>query len=91
LRSCDTTLKRPPDWAEAYNLCGLILYDIGHTEEAIAAYAEAVCLDPSFGDARRNLLRAGDSLMVYAFILLIRIPLPIKKDRWSCRECGASW
>jgi tetratricopeptide (TPR) repeat protein len=28
---------------------------------------------------------------VYAIILLFRIPLPIRKERWMCRECGMSW
>ncbi len=192
LRACETALERLPDWAEAHNLRGLILDDMGHPEKAIAAYMEAARLNPSFGDARRNLVRAGDALRdegesegmavirtfsfpseaeiaqgrleaeglpavvlqgeivsmnwlfspmvgwaklcvrqedaeralalldqgpalsvpeercprcgspdvhyekynlrwVYAFILLFRIPLPIRKDRWSCRHCGASW
>ena len=192
LRTCDAALTRVPDWPEAHNLRGLILDDMGHAEEAIGAYMEALRLAPSFDDARRNLLRAGDALEddgnftglvvlrtfsfpseaeiargrleaegipavvlqgeivamnwifspgvgwvklcvrqedaaraavaldqdlarpepemrcpgcgsadvhyqkynlrgVYASILALKIPLPVRKDRWVCRRCGANW
>ena len=28
---------------------------------------------------------------IYALILLFKLPLPIKKERWTCESCGASW
>jgi tetratricopeptide (TPR) repeat protein len=62
LRLCGMALTRVPDWAGAHNLRGVILDDMGHSEEAIAAYLEALRLDPSFGEARRNLIQAEPGL-----------------------------
>jgi tetratricopeptide (TPR) repeat protein len=28
---------------------------------------------------------------VYAAILLLGIPIPFKKETWTCRQCGATW
>jgi tetratricopeptide (TPR) repeat protein len=62
LRACEAALAANPNWAEAHNMRGLVLDDMGHAEEAIAAYREAIRLNPSFDDARRNLLGAGAAL-----------------------------
>jgi len=62
LRACEAALVTDPDWPEAHNLRGLVLEDLGHPEGAAAGYLKAVRLDPSFTEARRNLIRAGDAL-----------------------------
>ena len=191
LHKCEAALGLDPDWADAHDLRGVLLDDMGHAEKAITAYLEAIRLNPSHTGARRNLLQAGAALdddgfsglivvrrfsfpseaevaqrrleaegfpacvlqadivtmnwlfsnmvggvklcvreedaeealvvldwdlttpepgercpkcgsvevryekynlrWVYAIILLFKIPLPIKKERWTCRRCGASW
>jgi tetratricopeptide (TPR) repeat protein len=58
LRECDLALQFAPNWAEAHNLRGIVLEALDRTEEAIAAYREAIRLEPGFDDARRNLREA---------------------------------
>jgi tetratricopeptide (TPR) repeat protein len=58
LRECELAFQLAPDWAEAHNLQGIVLEGLGRGEEAIAAYREAVRLDPAFREARENLLEA---------------------------------
>jgi Flp pilus assembly protein TadD len=57
LRACDLALHVAPQraGAEAHNLRGIILDELGRTREATAAFREAVRLDPSHADARQNL------------------------------------
>ncbi len=55
LRQCETIIQLAPGLAEAYNLRGVILDELGRKEEAIAAYREAVRLDPTFREAQENL------------------------------------
>jgi tetratricopeptide (TPR) repeat protein len=193
LRKCEAALRLAPDCAEAHNLHGVLLEDMGHKEQAIAAYQEAVRLTPSLSTTRPDLIKVGAKLagggglpavvairtfafpsqahiarvrlevegipsfvaqddivsmnwlflymvrwvklcvrqqdaekalaildwewadesgfeprcprcgsdnvyyekydlrLVYAVILLLRIPIPFRKERWSCRGCGATW
>lgn len=193
LRKCEAALQLTPDCAEAHNLRGTLLDDMGHTEQAISAYREAVRLTPSLSSARLDLIKASTRLkggngfsqivairtfafpaqahiargrlqvegipsyvaqddivsmnwlflymvrwvklcvwqqdaeialaildwtwshesesgprcprcgssnvgyqkhnlrLVYAAILLLKVPVPFKKERWSCRRCGATW
>jgi tetratricopeptide (TPR) repeat protein len=58
LRECELAIQLAPDWAEAHNLRGIVLEELGRKEEAIAAYREAVRLDPAFREARENLSEA---------------------------------
>ena len=58
LRECETAVRFDPGYAEAHNLRGIVLEELGQKEEAIAAYAHAVLLDPSFDEARENLHEA---------------------------------
>jgi tetratricopeptide (TPR) repeat protein len=44
-----------PGLAEAYNLRGIVLEEMGRMQEAVAAYRQAVRLDPGFLEARENL------------------------------------
>ncbi|MFL7793662.1 MAG: RDD family protein [Anaerolineae bacterium] len=55
LRECELAIQIAPDLAQAHNLRGVILEDQGRREEAIAAYREAVRLDPNLRDAKQNL------------------------------------
>ena len=55
LRECEIAIHLAPEWAEAHNLRGIILEELGQGEQAIAAYREAVRLDPDFEEAQQNL------------------------------------
>lgn len=55
LQACDAALALDPELAEAHNLRGLVLDALGRADEALAAYQEAVRLDPDFEDALENL------------------------------------
>jgi len=52
---CDEALALNPDSAEAHNLRGLLLDGQHDPCQAIAAYREAVRLDPDFVEAEKNL------------------------------------
>lgn len=60
LSECELALGYDPDFAEAHNLRGLILDSLNRYEEAIAAYREALRLDPNLQDARENLRDAEE-------------------------------
>jgi hypothetical protein len=55
LTDCEIALQLDPYFAEAHNLRGLILDEMGRTDDAIAAYREAIRLNPSLDEARSNL------------------------------------
>lgn len=55
LSECDLALGYNPEFAEAHNLRGLILDALNQTEDAIAAYREAIRLNPGLQEARANL------------------------------------
>lgn len=58
LRECESAIQLMPDLAEAYNLRGIVLEEMGRKEQAIAAYREAVRLAPDFQEAQENLREA---------------------------------
>jgi tetratricopeptide (TPR) repeat protein len=193
LRKCEAALRLAPDFAEANDLRGVLLDDMGHTEEAVAPCQEVVRPAVSLSNAKVDLIKAGTRLtggdrfseivavrtfafpsqahiaqarlqiegipcfvaqddivsmnwlflymvrwvklcvwqedaeralaildwtwpdesesglrcprcgsanvryekynlrLVYAALLLLRIPIPFKKERWSCWRCGATW
>lgn len=55
LTDCELAIEYDPEFAEAHNLHGLILDAMGRTSEAIAAYREALRLNPNLREARANL------------------------------------
>ncbi len=63
LRAADLSIQHRPDQAEAWNLKGLLLEQLGRGEEAYAAYEHAVGLDPDFGDAQENLAGLAAELL----------------------------
>jgi tetratricopeptide (TPR) repeat protein len=64
LNDCEAALQLAPQWAEAHNLRGIVLDEMGRTGEAIASYQETVRLDPNLPNAAENLaeLRREHSL-----------------------------
>ena len=58
LVECDQALRLAPRWAEAHNFRGLLLEELGRTDDAISAYRKAMLLDPTFVEARQNLAEA---------------------------------
>lgn len=62
LHECDLAIQLAPAWAEPHNLRGIVLDEMGRREEAIAAYREAVRLDPALRKAQDNLSRAKSEL-----------------------------
>ena len=55
LAACDEALVHLPMLAEAFNLRGVVLEELGRETEAVAAYGEALVLEPGFADPRENL------------------------------------
>lgn len=47
-----------PDYADARNNCGYILFELGRTEEALAQYRRAIGIDPGNARAHLNLANA---------------------------------
>jgi tetratricopeptide (TPR) repeat protein len=58
LLDCELALVKCPELADAHNLRGLILDDMGRTDEAIKAYRKALEINPGHVDARANLTDA---------------------------------
>jgi Tfp pilus assembly protein PilF len=55
LHSCDRALHCIPSLPDAHNLRGVVLEELGRSEEAVDAYVMAIDLDPAFHEARQNL------------------------------------
>lgn len=55
LEHCQQAIRLNYQLAEAYNLKGLILDQLGDKQEAIVAFQEAVHLNPEFQEAQQNL------------------------------------
>lgn len=55
LDEINLALQFQPDSAEAYNLRGLILDELGNSDSALEAYRKAVQLNPNFEEAKANL------------------------------------
>jgi len=100
LRECDRAIAMAPAWAEAHNLRGVVLDEIGRLEQAIAAYAEAVRLDAGFEDAAENLAEARKEMcgpgptwmrpLAFGASLLALIALIVAFARLEARR-GPNW
>ena len=55
LRKCEAAVELTPERAEAHNLRGIVLESLGRKEEALAAYREAIRLEPALQEAQENL------------------------------------
>ena len=58
LFDCEQALEYMPEMAEAHNLRGLLLDEMGKADEALIEYQEAVRLKPNFADAMANIADA---------------------------------
>jgi hypothetical protein len=55
LIDCELAIQLDSNFAEAHNLRGLILDEMGRLDEAIASYREAIRLNPDLEEAKANL------------------------------------
>lgn len=55
LEECNAAIRTDPSLADAHNLRGVILEELGQKEEAVLAYREAVRIDSGFQEAKENL------------------------------------
>jgi tetratricopeptide (TPR) repeat protein len=55
LREADAAIQIDPSLAEAHNLRGIALEELGRKDEALKAYKQAISLDPEFHEAKKNL------------------------------------
>lgn len=62
LNKCQIAIQLAPNSADAHNLHGIILDQLGETEQAILAYREAIRLNPAFDEAIQNLAEAQTEL-----------------------------
>lgn len=62
LEECEAAIRLDAGLAEAHNLRGIILEELGQKEQAILAYREAVRLAPGFREAEENLRDAEGEL-----------------------------
>jgi tetratricopeptide (TPR) repeat protein len=62
LDECDLSLQLYSGNAEAHNLRGIVLEQLGRKEEALAAYQKAVRLDSTLADAQENLVELTNEL-----------------------------
>jgi tetratricopeptide (TPR) repeat protein len=84
LRECECVIQLAPNWAEAHNLRGIVLEEVGRKVEAVAAYREAVCLDPAFLEAKENLSEAEAELTEQGEALgegIVSASQPAERDR----------
>ena len=57
-------IKIKPDYAEAYNNLGAVLFNAKMTEEAIDYFKEAIRIRPGFAAAQKNLETALRSMEI---------------------------
>jgi len=48
-------IKLNPDYADAYNNLGAVLFNAKMTEEAIDSFKEAIRIRPDYAEAQKNL------------------------------------
>lgn len=82
LRQCELAIELAPDLADTHNLRGIVLEQLGHKEQAIAAYNEAIRLKPDFEEAKENLYEVQDEKKRFQRALN-------QKQAWKVALCGA--
>jgi hypothetical protein len=82
---CKLAIQLDPNFAEAYNLRGLILDEMGRVDEAIASYRDAIRLNPTLEEARANLRDAEAEQIKNPPRLPRSIELVVDSDRQSGR------
>ena len=55
LQCCQAVIQQDRNSAEAFNLQGIVLEQLGRCDEAMASWREALIIDPDDNDARENL------------------------------------
>lgn len=87
IQAYEEALKIDPDFAEAWNNKGYVLFSLQKYEEAIAAYDRALMIDPMFVEARYNkanalykLKKFEQAIQVYDQVLKIR---PLSAKAWN--------
>jgi protein O-GlcNAc transferase len=65
LASVDEAIALAPDSGSAYNQCGKLLWELGHTEAAVSAFRKSLASDPD------NVLLATNLLLVSQFSELV--------------------
>ena len=71
LRECETAIDLEPFWADAHNLRGMILEELGRSLEAIGAYRKAIQLDPDFSEAKENLANLKAEFAAFSRLVTI--------------------
>lgn len=62
LQVCDNVIEIEPEFADAYNLRGVVLEELGRDLEARQDYQQAIWLDPKFAEAKANLAELKEKL-----------------------------
>ncbi len=55
LKGCNSAISLEPSLADAHNLRGIVLAELGRPAEAIKAYKKALEIEPGFSEAKENL------------------------------------
>jgi tetratricopeptide (TPR) repeat protein len=77
LAECDRAIEADPRSAEAHNLRGIALAEMGRWGDAIAAYEEAVRLDAGFEEAAENLAEARRARQKWKRMVALAVPLAV--------------
>lgn len=89
LRECEAVIELAPSLAEAHNLRGILLEELGYKQEAIKAYRRAVQLAPDFHDAELNLSDLQTELIEPHLERAYDLLVAGKAER-ALRECEAA-
>jgi len=92
LQLCAKIIQIDPDFAEVYNLQGIILEQLGQKQEALRAYNRAMTLDPDFEEASENFAGLRAELEPYNSgedIVYVEGRDPNKKDAIYVAKWGA--
>jgi tetratricopeptide (TPR) repeat protein len=71
LQECEAAITLEPYLADAHNLRGMVLEELGRSLEAIGAYKKAIHLDPDFSEAEENLTNLKAEFAAYSRLVTI--------------------